>query len=80
MYALKSLSDEGEEYAIEKILDKRVAGGGHDYLVKWEGYHEDNCTWESSENLDCFDLITKFQKAYYVEAILDTRISTVKRN
>ena len=40
-----------EEYIVEKILDKKKMNGIYKYKVKWEGYSENECTWEPRENL-----------------------------
>ena len=40
-----------EEYIVEKILDKKKTNGIMKYKVKWEGYSENECTWEPRENL-----------------------------
>jgi len=48
---LCSEDDEAEFYDVEAILDERVQGGEHAYLVKWEGYGPDYNTWEPPGNL-----------------------------
>ena len=36
-----------EEFTVEKILDMRVDRRGRRlYKIKWQGYSEDQCTWE----------------------------------
>ena len=35
-----------DEYPIEGILAERVIDGITEYLVKWEGYPDERCTWE----------------------------------
>ena len=36
-----------EEFSVEKILDMRVDRRGRRlYKIKWQGYSEDQCTWE----------------------------------
>lgn len=40
-----------EEYIVEKILEKKKVGSVWKYKVKWEGYSEEECTWEPRENL-----------------------------
>ena len=39
-------SEPKEEYPIEGILAERVINGTARYLVKWEGYTDERCTWE----------------------------------
>lgn len=50
-------------YAVESIVDKIVTSDGKvHYLLKWKGYpHSDN-TWEPEENLNCPELMEKFEK------------------
>jgi len=56
---------EGENnfYYVEKILDKRV--NPLRYLVKWEGYDVDSCTWEPLDNLEnVSELVEEFEKEW----------------
>jgi hypothetical protein len=54
---------EEEEYIVDKILDKRKGKNGQvEYLLKWKGYGDDDNTWEPRSNLECQDLIQKFEK------------------
>ena len=39
-------SEPKDEYLIEGIMAERVADGATWYLVKWEGYPDERCTWE----------------------------------
>ena len=39
-------SEPKEEYPIEGILAERILDGTTRYLVKWEGYPDERCTWE----------------------------------
>ncbi len=52
-------------YTVEKILDKKRIGSTWKYKVKWEGYSEDECTWEPAYNLaNVKDLLEDFEKKY----------------
>jgi len=50
-----------EEYVVEKILKKRINKGKVEYYLKWVGYSEEENTWEPSDNLDCPELIQKYE-------------------
>ena len=40
------------EYHVEEVLDSRLRHGQLQYLVKWQGYTEENNTWEPTMNLE----------------------------
>jgi hypothetical protein len=53
-----------KEYYVEKILDKKYVDGKTYYLVKWEGYPEDESTWEPYKNLAHLkDMLKEFEKS-----------------
>jgi len=56
------INDE-EEYEVEEILDKRKHYGKIQYLIKWKGYPLSEASWEPEKNLNCPDLIKKFNKS-----------------
>ncbi|CAM6103776.1 unnamed protein product [Calypogeia fissa] len=49
------LVEDVEEYEVEAILDhrykRRLGKQLFEYLVKWTGYDQAECTWEPEENL-----------------------------
>ena len=44
------LSEQKDEYPLEAILAEDKFNGVTKYLVKWEGYPEHRCTWETRSN------------------------------
>jgi len=43
-------SEPRSEYPLEAILAERDVNGTKKYLVKWEGYPDERCTWETESN------------------------------
>uniref|UniRef100_A0A915AGZ8 Chromo domain-containing protein n=1 Tax=Parascaris univalens TaxID=6257 RepID=A0A915AGZ8_PARUN len=59
----QSDEQQGEEYIVEKILDKMVQQNQVFYLIKWKGYPVEESTWEPEENCKSSkDLIRKFEQ------------------
>ncbi|KAL8702507.1 MAG: hypothetical protein Q9201_004322 [Fulgogasparrea decipioides] len=46
------VSPERECYPLEGVLAERTTDGVTEYLVKWKGYPEYECTWEVKEHFD----------------------------
>lgn len=58
-------SEESEFYDVEAIKGKKKVQGKWLYYVKWEGYSDDNNTWEPIENLEeCKSILDEFEKEY----------------
>ncbi|MCJ1387232.1 hypothetical protein MMC18_000072 [Xylographa bjoerkii] len=43
-------SEQRDEYPLEGILAERITNGVTEYLVKWDGYPDERCTWETESN------------------------------
>lgn len=43
----KDANMDDEEYEVEEIVDERVRSTGMEYHVKWVGWPDEDCTWES---------------------------------
>lgn len=53
-----------EDYTVEKILAFKRDQGEKLYLVKWQGYPSDQCTWEPLGNLDgSKSLVQEFERS-----------------
>lgn len=61
-----SAEDESEEeFKVEKIIDKRKTKRGKiEYLIKWEGYPDEDNTWEPEDNCECKERMEEFEKNY----------------
>lgn len=52
----------GEQYVVEKIVNKRIRRGVVQYLIKWTGCDEAQNTWEPEQNLKCDALLQQFHQ------------------
>jgi hypothetical protein len=52
-----------EQYVVEKILDKRMRRNKVEYLLQWEGYGEEENTWETEASLNCPDLVKQYERS-----------------
>ena len=43
------------------LASYRIHHGKVEYLIKWEGYPDSENTWEPQANLDCPDIIKKYE-------------------
>ena len=62
------LVDDNEEYEVEEVLNKRLTRRGRgpplvQYLVRWKGYEDWECTWEAADNLEnSRDLVMEYER------------------
>ena len=54
-------SEEQVEYAVEGIIAERKVDGDMKYLVRWEGYPDERCTWESKSSFQNEDTLLDWQ-------------------
>lgn len=55
-------SEPREEYAVETVLAARETDGVTQYLVKWEGYPEERCTWEPATSFQSLDTLSDWNE------------------
>ena len=56
------------EYAVEKIIGKRMVNDKKEYKIKWENYSMEESTWEPIENLtNSQKLVKEFDMKYNKE-------------
>lgn len=61
----KAGAESEDEYVVERIVSRRynIRKKAYEYLLKWEGYPDDQNTWEPAENLaDCKHLLENFER------------------
>ena len=46
------VTQDGNRYEVEAIIDSRIRRGRLEYLVQWKGFTEDHNTWEPTANVD----------------------------
>ncbi|XP_054159192.1 chromobox protein homolog 3-like [Oppia nitens] len=49
------------QYVVEKVVDKRRRNNKVEYMIKWQGYDDNDNTWEPLLNLDCQELIDEYE-------------------
>ncbi|CAI4232348.1 unnamed protein product [Auanema sp. JU1783] len=69
-----------EEYAVEKVLNKRFVAGKVEYLLKWKGYPLSDCTWEPFEHINAKELIDDFEKHNDAKGVLPNYVITTERD
>lgn len=58
----KRVSASEKDYEVRAVLAKRVLGGVVQYQVRWKNYGSASDSWEKETNLNCAELIAKFEK------------------
>jgi hypothetical protein len=51
------------------LLARRQVGRKTEYLVKWEGYPNEDCSWEPKANLHCPDKLAEFEEQQLLAAL-----------
>jgi hypothetical protein len=60
-------------WEVEKILAKRKVGRTMQYLVKWKGYPNEDCSWEPPQNLrGCKDIVAEFERQQLHVAVISS--------
>merc|ERR1712129_101400 len=67
--AKKANKNEDNLYAVEEIKNCLVKKGINEYQVKWEGYGEDEMTWEPLNNLAGNDKFEEFVIAEHLKNV-----------
>lgn len=67
------------QYAVEKIIAKRIHNGKVQYYLKWQGYPDTDNSWVNEEDLSCDELRIQFEERqigelYNTNYIVDNRI------
>ena len=52
------------EYDVAEIVNSRKRGGNVEYRIRWNGYTEDDDTWEMIDNLNCPQKLREFHEKY----------------
>jgi hypothetical protein len=48
------------EYDVERIVAQRRRGRRVEYIIKWQGYPNEDCSWEAASRLHCPELLAEF--------------------
>ncbi|MCJ1462323.1 hypothetical protein MMC07_000923 [Pseudocyphellaria aurata] len=54
-------SEPKEEYPVEAIIAEREVDGAIEYLVRWDGYPDERCTWEPESSFQSEDTLFEWK-------------------
>jgi len=58
-------SEEEGEYIVEAIIGHRKKSKKFQFLIRWQGYKEEDDTWEYEKNLDgCSEILMKYKEEH----------------
>lgn len=63
--------EEEESYVVEKVIKHRVRHKKLQFLLKWEGWGEEDNSWEDFENLSCPEKIVEYRNQEISRSGLD---------
>lgn len=52
-----------KEWEIDRILDMRTRGRGHQYLIRWKGYGPEADVWVPGKELENTDVLNEYNNA-----------------
>ena len=58
------LDEEDIEYDVAQIVNSRRRRGIVEYRIRWDGYTEEDDTWETIDKLSCPDKLREFHEKH----------------
>jgi hypothetical protein len=73
-------NNSSHEYDVERVVDMRSGFSGVEYLIKWQGWSEEENTWEPENHLqNCKQLLNDFYQGIQIEEVLDMKENGVSK-
>ena len=64
-YCKSKLNSKRKYYEVDKIIMRKIVKSKKYYLIKWEGYSLESCSWEPLSHLDkIIDLVEEFDNNF----------------